>query len=120
MRAFASACPDPRCSMAASGYVYAPTACQTSNAVCKAHIFFHGCGQGIDDAGNIVAVHSGLNEWAEANNIVVLYPQAARSQAVPYNPEGCWDWWGYTGADYATQLAPQIDTISNMLIALNG
>lgn len=32
--------------------------------------------------------------WAESNNVIVLFPQAA--QAVFHeNPEACFDWWGY-------------------------
>jgi len=34
------------------------------------------------------------------------------------NPEGCWDWWGYTGADYATKLGIQIATVLNMVQAV--
>ena len=38
---------------------------------------------------------AGYNEVAELNNIVILYPQAI-STVLPLNPQGCWDWWGYT------------------------
>jgi poly(3-hydroxybutyrate) depolymerase len=31
-----------------------------------------------------------LNEWADTNNIIVLYPQAVPSYGNDY---GCWDWW---------------------------
>ena len=34
----------------------------------------------------------GLNEWAEANEIVVVYPQAAGSASAG---EGCWNWASY-------------------------
>lgn len=50
------------------------------------------------DVGNKYALHAGYNEWAEANGIVVLYPYWKRSQAAPSNPEGCADWWGYSGS----------------------
>jgi hypothetical protein len=39
---------------------------------------------------------------------------------VPYNPEGCWDWWGYNGPDFAVKSAPQMVTIMNMAHALGG
>jgi len=107
-------------SMAPQGFVYVPTACQNGTVECRLHIFLHGCQTGVGDVGTTIVMHAGLNEWAEANNIIVLYPQAQRSPVVPYNPQGCWDWWGYTGADYATQLAPQIVAIKNMLDALIG
>jgi len=38
---------------------------------------------------------TGLNEVAEANDIIILYPQARKSSTLPMNPKGCWDWWGY-------------------------
>jgi hypothetical protein len=50
---------------------------------------------------------SGINEWADGNNIIVLYPQTIAS-IVPANPDGCWDWWGYTGPNYALKSAPQM------------
>ncbi len=57
---------------------------------------------------------------AGANRIVVLYPQAARSLAWPFNPLGCWDWWGYSGADYATRAAAQLASVHRMLLALGA
>jgi hypothetical protein len=42
----------------------------------------------------------------------VLFPQA---KASTYNPEGCWDWWGYTGLDYLGKEAPQIKAIWSMV-----
>ena len=33
--------------------------------------------------------HTGYNRWAEANNIIVLYPQLIRTKK---NDQGCWDW----------------------------
>ena len=37
---------------------------------------------------------------------------------MPLNPQGCWDWWGYTGPDYATRKGPQVLTVARMLAAL--
>jgi poly(3-hydroxybutyrate) depolymerase len=31
------------------------------------------------------------------------------------NPQGCWDWWGYNGADYAVKSAPQMTAIMAMV-----
>ncbi len=44
--------------------------------------------------------------------------QARKSPDVPYNPQGCWDWWGYTGLDYAVKLAPQLMSIRNMIFRI--
>ena len=58
------------------GYVYVPTACQ-KGASCVLHVNFHGCQQTLADIGTQYVEHVGLNEWAEANNIIVLYPQVS-------------------------------------------
>mmetsp|Transcript_10392 Transcript_10392/g.19898 ORF Transcript_10392/g.19898 Transcript_10392/m.19898 type:complete len:90 (+) Transcript_10392:887-1156(+) len=56
--------------------------------------------------------HTGLNEYADANSIVILYPQATTTVL---NPKGCWDWWGYAGPGYASQLGVQMATVKAML-----
>ncbi|WP_235580933.1 hypothetical protein [Pseudorhodoferax sp. Leaf265] len=44
--------------------------------------------------GRTVVDGGGFNRWADTNRLIVLYPQVARSGASPFNPKGCWDWWG--------------------------
>jgi poly(3-hydroxybutyrate) depolymerase len=94
-----------------SGLVYVPEAC-ASNAGCRVHIAFHGCGQNRTVVGDSFARDSGYARWADTNNLIVLFPQTATT---PLNPQGCWDWWGYTGADYLTRDAPQITAVYRML-----
>jgi len=101
-------------SLDTNAYVYVPTACQ-SGATCKLHVVFHGCEQGYSTVGNVFVQNAGFNEWAEANNIIVLYPQAIASTLEPENPSGCWDWWGYNEAAYATQQGSQMTTVNNMV-----
>ena len=60
---------------------------------------------------------SGFARWADTNRFIVLFPQVAAS---PINPQGCWDWWGYTGPQYLTRDAPQIAAVNRMLDALQG
>ena len=63
---------------------------------------------------------------ADSNNIVVLYPQVEGiDDGFTQNPDGCWDWWGYSsrGAevpDYFSQRAIQIRAIHSMLLRLGG
>lgn len=106
-------------SMGDSGYVYVPPSC-LRNVSCSLHVAFHGCNQDLETIGDSFVRHSGLNEWADTNSMVILYPQVRKSPDVPYNPQGCWDWWGYTGLDYAVKLAPQLQTVRNMIRALVG
>lgn len=98
----------------ATGFAYVPLAC-TKDRACGVHVFFHGCDQSAEVVGNTVATGAGFNEWAEANDIVVLYPQAKSSKLAPMNPLGCWDWWGYSGENYATREGQQIKAVKAML-----
>lgn len=113
--------PTPLSSIGKLGYIYIPTSCQSNDSVvCKLHISFHGCDQTLQTIGNQYAAHSGYNEWAESNNIVVLYPYIEVSYDVPYNPKGCWDWWGYTGPLYGVKLGVQVQFVRNLIFALTG
>lgn len=98
------------------GIAYIPEACR-ANAGCRVHIAFHGCGQNRTFVGDAFARDSGYARWADTNNLIVLFPQTA---ATPLNPQGCWDWWGYTGPEYLTRDAPQITAVYRMLERLAG
>lgn len=109
-------------SMANSGYLYVPADCAAGSA-CRLHVAFHGCQQQAEKIGTAFISKAGFNEWADANHIVVLYPQttaALAPPATPFNPEGCWDWWGYNDygysmtGHYATQDGDQIGTVWRM------
>jgi poly(3-hydroxybutyrate) depolymerase len=93
------------------GVAYIPKSCART-ATCRVHIAFHGCAQNRENTGERFIRETGYANWADSNAFVVLFPQAASS---PVNPQGCWDWWGYTGHDYLTRDAPQIDAVFRML-----
>ena len=90
------------------GYLYVPKACEKER--CRVHVAFHGCRQSAKE----FAEGAGYNRWAETNRLIVLYPQVKASWW-PYNPRGCWDWWGYSGVNYATREGAQIRAIRAML-----
>ena len=101
-------------SMAAEGFVYVPRVCDSG--ACRVHVAFHGCRQGVDAVDEQFVRNAGYNRWADTNRLIVLYPQAvARYWWWPFNPRGCWDWWGYTGQEYATKEAPQIRAVMAMV-----
>jgi hypothetical protein len=102
------------------GYLYVPTACQNKEIVCRLHIAFHGCWMSRGVIGTQFVEHSGYNKIAEVNNIIVLYPQTRRSFLFPRNPSSCYDWWGYTSEDYATQRGPQMAAVKGMIDRLTG
>ncbi|MGI9026752.1 MAG: extracellular catalytic domain type 2 short-chain-length polyhydroxyalkanoate depolymerase [Burkholderiaceae bacterium] len=107
-------------SMNVNGYAYVPAACD-EGAKCRVHVAFHGCLQYPERIGDAYRVHTGYNEWADTNRIVVLYPQTtASSTPTAYNPKGCWDWWGYDDANYATRDGRQMHAIKAMIDRLSA
>lgn len=101
--------------MAEEGFIYLPTECQVKGAQCHLHIAFHGCQQNPATVGDQFMVQAGYNSWAESNKIIILYPAVAASKK---NPQGCWDWYGYSGKDYALKSGRQIMSIHKMLARL--
>ena len=107
-----------RTSMDDSAYAYVPAACREQS--CAVHVAFHGCQQGASEVGERFYRHAGYNEFADANSMIVLYPQVAVSKGVPANPKGCWDFWGYSSEnpampDFQTRQAPQMEAVMSML-----
>ncbi len=102
------------------GYIYIPTACQKGSTTCKLHISFHGCQQNLQYIGNSYANNTGFNSWAEANNVIVLYPYVVSSSVAPYNPNGCWDWWAYTDVFYGVKAGIQMQFIRNLVKQISG
>lgn len=103
--------------MGETGYAYVPGSCREGES-CQVHISFHGCNQFADAVGTAYVEQTGLNRWADDNNMIVVYPQTRKSLFMPLNPQGCWDWWGYTGADYATAEGKQMVAVKAMVEAL--
>ncbi len=108
---------DEAISLDEEGYVYVPNSCQRER--CRVHVAFHGCRQGRAAVSDRFAREAGYNGWADSNRIIVLYPQAVPRRLTPYNPNGCWDWWGYTGAHYHTKAGAQIRAVTAMLDRLS-
>lgn len=91
----------------ATGYLYVPAACAGGANVCKLHVALHGCQQGYSKIGDKFVKNTGYNKWADTNKIIVLYPQVKAdntshstwSSGSLANPNGCWDWIGWYGAN---------------------
>ncbi|WP_253696271.1 PHB depolymerase family esterase [Bdellovibrio sp. HCB117] len=94
------------------GWVYVPSNCQQGEK-CRLHIALHGCQMNPDFIQDKFATLAGYNDWAETNNIIVLYPQSAKVSKD--NPYACWDWFGFTGADYMTKSGKQMQALKKML-----
>ncbi len=113
--------PVAKLGMAPAAYAYIPKACE--RASCAVHIAFHGCGQSEDAIGERFVRSTGYNELADTNQLIVLYPQVRTSSLYPYNPAGCWDFWGYASInpyqpDFYSKRAPQMAAIRDMLARL--
>ncbi|OBV39488.1 extracellular catalytic domain type 2 short-chain-length polyhydroxyalkanoate depolymerase [Janthinobacterium psychrotolerans] len=105
-------------SMGNTGYAYIPAACHSES--CRVHVVFHGCLQTTQAIGERFYTRTGYNQVADANKIVVLYPQVEPSPVYPYNPKGCWDFWGYTSInplapDFYRKSGTQIEAVKAML-----
>ena len=60
---------------------------------------------------------SGYLPWAQANDIVLAFPQVVPGAA---NPFDCWDWWGYTGADYRWRNGAQMKVLTDWISTLSA
>ncbi len=101
-------------SMGQKGYAYVPEGCEDPQVSgCRIHIAFHGCKQALEDVQTAFVTKIGYNEWAQANRIVIVYPQVVKNLLT--NPNACWDWWGYSGADYHTKKGPQMRHVMKLV-----
>jgi poly(3-hydroxybutyrate) depolymerase len=108
---------EPGDSFADEGVVYIPPTCR-SEPGCRVHVALHGCRQSREKVGDAFIKDTGFAEIVDTNRLVILFPQARATSGT--NPEGCWDWWGYTGLDYLGKDAPQIAAIWAMVERLAG
>jgi poly(3-hydroxybutyrate) depolymerase len=101
---------EERDGLAAEAVVYVPTACDSADSGCRLHVVLHGCEQNRDTVHDDFIKESGFAELADTNKLVILFPQTS-----PVAPNGCFDWWGYTGLDFMGKDAPQIAAIWAMV-----
>ena len=108
--------------MAATGWIYVPANC-AAGALCKLHVALHGCVQNYATVGDKFVKNTGYTRWADTNDIVVLFPQTkvdntsrstAASGSLP-NPNGCWDWIGWYGSNFAQKAGTQAAAIKAMV-----
>lgn len=108
--------------MAATGWVYVPASC-ASGTVCKLHVALHGCQQNYATIGDKFIKSTGYTRWADTNGIVVLFPQtrvdsssrATSASGSLANPNGCWDWIGWYGSNFAQKAGMQQAAIKAMV-----
>ena len=137
--------------MAPEAFIYVPEECHHNHGSgnhkhkCDVHVHYHCCAgsYNTEKIGRNLMLKQGIIEWAEPNNIIVLYPQTSRKgvqgwyvdmllllfPALPRSRRihvfgavrlnrGCWDWYGDDhggGALFDTQLGRQLRTVINMV-----
>jgi poly(3-hydroxybutyrate) depolymerase len=107
-------------SMDTNGTVYVPQPC-AAGATCGFVVVFHGCLQYHAQIGDKFVTEAGIDEWADTNKIIVLYPYAVPAAGpTPYNPNGCWDWWGYDDPNYSVKTGTQMTIVYKMVQRVTG
>ena len=96
-----------------NGYLYVPSTC-ASGQQCRLIVALDGCLQTQASIGTTFITDAGLEEYADTNNLLLLFPYQVSSSS-PNNPNGCWDWWGYETSTYALQSGPQMAAIKKMV-----
>lgn len=65
-------------------------------------------------------MNAGYIDYAEKNNLMILFPQTwITEENYPYNPKGCWDWFGWTGSNYATTEGAETAWLSKYITEIS-
>eukprot|EP00038_Savillea_parva_P012977 m.208168 g.208168 ORF g.208168 m.208168 type:complete len:262 (+) comp24038_c0_seq1:123-908(+) len=119
------------------GFLYVPESCDHRfvtalpdvRVKCTLHIFLHGCGMSAASPSGTYAFNdtyarrAGFNEWAESNNIVILYPQlhyGTHRATCASEADDCWDQGGSTGDSFADKGGAQMTALKSMIDRLSA
>jgi poly(3-hydroxybutyrate) depolymerase len=113
----------PNLSMSPTGSVFVPKSC-AQGQTCGLIFAMHGCLQETSLIGDRWVKEAGINEWADTNKLVVVYPDTIVSSAPgPTNPNACFDWWGYSNQydpNYALKSGLQMTVLYAMVQRVTG
>ena len=98
-----------------TAYLFVPPACADGKQTCPLHVVLHGCAQSAVQVGTDFIQQSGYLSWAETNDILLAFPQVVPGSL---NPFACWDWWGYTGAEYRWRNGKQMVVVTDWIKSL--
>ena len=112
--------------MATTGFIYVPARCAAGP--CRLHMAMHGCGQSYTSAGQGLkyVLFGGYGPWADANGLVILFPQGGGfaergwTGAAPQIMAGCQDGYGQTSVGYATREGLYLSTLAKFVAAVAG
>lgn len=110
-------------SLSTTGMVFVPKSC-AHGKTCGFVLALHGCKQQAALVGNRWVTEAGINEWADTNDLIVLYPDTTATSAPdPTNPNACFDWWGYSNQvdpNYAVKSGVQMQVLYSMVRRVTG
>ena len=113
----------PNVALSPTGSIFVPKSCMQGRA-CGFVLALHGCLQQSALIGNRWVTEAGINEWADTNSLIVLYPDTiATSAPNPTNPNACFDWWGYSNQvdpNYALKSGVQMSILYSMVQRVTG
>jgi poly(3-hydroxybutyrate) depolymerase len=113
----------PNLSMSPTGSVFVPRSC-AQGQTCGLVLALHGCLQEASLIGERWVKEAGIDEWADTNKLVVVYPDTIASSAPgPTNPNACFDWWGYSNQydpNYAVKSGLQMTVLYAMVQRVTG
>lgn len=113
----------PVVSMSSTGSVFVPKACARGET-CGLVLALHGCLQEAARIGRLWVEEAGIDQWADNNKLVVVYPDTLASSAPGVtNPNGCFDWWGYSNQadpNYAIKSGLQMSVLHAMVQRVTG
>ncbi|CAG0892263.1 unnamed protein product [Cyprideis torosa] len=96
------------------GTIYIPSRCQEEGAECGLHLVLHGCFQGRQAIGDVLATKTEHFYWADVYNVILVFPQIVSSRR---NSGSCWDVEGYTGPDYDIKHGKQVEAVKGIIEA---
>ena len=97
--------------------VYVSSGCEREPSRCRLHVNYHGCTANDWKQRREWVRHIDLNEYAESNDLVVVYPQAAGNNATG---TGCWDWFDAGDADFDTRRGSQLSTVTALIADIDA
>lgn len=100
-----------------TAYLFIPPVCVDGEQDCALHLVLHGCAQSAVQVGTDFIQQSGYLSWAQTNDIILAFPQVVPGTLNPY---ACWDWWGYTGADYRWRNGKQMVVVTDWVKQLSS
>lgn len=119
--------------LAESGYIYVPASCAGDGRFrhgvatsCKLHVALHGCTMSYLDIGETWVRDAGYLEWADTNDMIVVFPQAGHDDTkrpiwfpngteYPGGAIACFDWIGWSGEDADWRGGAQMQAIMNVV-----